>query len=67
MKVPGTYKGNQHRIPACDKCGEDLVMFRGKWLCEDCMTIPISGIGFGNLETVPFKELFTNRAARRAR
>jgi hypothetical protein len=64
-KVPKIYKTDIHRIPACGECGEDMVKFRGAWVCNDCMKIPVKlFIGQGPVE-ISFGELFLNRKARR--
>ena len=52
------------RIPACSECGEDLVKFRGKWLCRDCMKITVK-FPLEKPEEVSFRVLYPNREARR--
>lgn len=74
-RVPPTYRfrlpdgtpitsQTEHRIPACGKCGDDLVRWRGKWVCRKCFT-------FAELESnnmldkgIPLIERFPNRTAR---
>lgn len=53
------------RIPACEECGEDLVKFRGKWLCRDCMKINVKALPFWEAEEVSFRVLYPNRDSRR--
>lgn len=64
-KVPKIYEGVQHIIPACDVCGENMVKFRGKWLCRDCMVIPVQAIPGWDVEDVSFRVLYPNRHFRR--
>ena len=53
------------RIPACEECGEDLVKFRGKWVCRDCMKIEVQALPFWEPEEVSFRVLYPNREYRR--
>lgn len=63
--VPKILKGNQHSIPACEECGEDLVNFHGKWTCRYCMKISIQAFPGWEPEEIPFGMLYQNRAQRR--
>lgn len=65
-KVPKTYSKESFRIPLCAECGEELRKFRGKWVCKDCMKLPVRG-DFGKIEQVPFGEIYMNRAQRRTK
>jgi len=51
--------------PLCSECREEMVKFRGKWLCGDCMKIEVQAIPGWDAEEVSFKYLYPNREARR--
>lgn len=63
--VPKIYSKESFRIPACEECGEDLVKFRGKWVCKDDMKIEIQAFPGWPAEEVPFGVLYPNRESRR--
>lgn len=63
-RLPKTYNKISYRIPLCSECGEEMVKYRGKWLCNEHMLIPIRG-EFGKTEQVPFGSIYKNRQQRR--
>jgi hypothetical protein len=64
-KLPKTYKKEDYRIPLCEKCGEELVKFRGKWVCKDCMKLKIQALPGWEPEEVSFGAIYSNREHRR--
>lgn len=64
-KVPKTYKKEDYRIPLCEICGEEMVRFRGKWLCVIDMKLKIKALPFWEPEEISFNVLYPNREYRR--
>ncbi len=64
-KIPKIYKKERFEIPLCEKCGEELVKFRGKWVCKDCMKLMTQALPGWEEEEVPFGALYPNREFRR--
>lgn len=65
-KVPKIYsKGIGYKIPLCSECGEEMVKFRGKWVCKICMKLKVKALPFWEEEEVEFGVLYPNRESRR--
>ena len=65
-KVPKIYsEGLGFKIPLCEICGEELVKFRGKWVCKTDMKLTIQAFPGWEREEVEFGVLYPNRESRR--
>lgn len=65
FRVPVTHSKEKFVIPACEKCGEDLVIFKNRWACKECMKIEIQIFPGWKAEEIPFGVLYPNRESRR--
>ena len=65
LNIPKIYSRESFRIPACEVCGENMVKFRGKWLCPDDMKLTVQAMPGWAPEEIPFKALYPNRESRR--
>lgn len=66
QKIAPIYSNEDFHVHACDRCGEDLVRFLGKWACRYCLIIPYNSIFGDKIAGMKLIEAFPNRAARRA-
>lgn len=66
-KVPKIYADRSYRIPLCAECGLEMKMFRGKWLCDECVVFSMQAIPGWEEEEVKFRALYPNREFRRRR
>ena len=64
-KVAKIYSKENYKIPLCSECGEEMVKFRGKWVCKDDMKIKVKAFPFWEAEEVSFGALYPNREYRR--
>jgi hypothetical protein len=64
-RIPPTYKEVEFRIPACEKCGDDLIRFMGRWACKKCLQIPHDNIFGTEFAGLMLGDAFPNREARR--
>jgi hypothetical protein len=64
LNIPKIYAKDSFRIPLCSECGEEMVRFRGKWVCRTDMKLPVRTAP-GKNEEIPFGALYPNRESRR--